>query len=221
MTVSYHQLPQPAPPSPRVRRTAVAALPTAHGDFEAVAYRDVELGVDHLALVVGELRGGVDVLARLHSECLTGEAFGSRRCDCGAQLSTSLRLIAQRGRGVLVYLRGHEGRGIGLAAKVAAYALQDGGRDTLDANLALGLPVDAREYGAGAAILTDLGVAGVELLTNNPDKQAALVAHGVTVTRRLSLAVGAHPGNLRYLRTKRDRMRHDLPGLAPGGSAEP
>jgi len=207
------------PGTPRVRRTARTALPTAYGDFDAVAYRDTELEVDHVALVMGELDGGEDVLTRLHSECLTGEAFASRRCDCGEQLATALRLIAERGRGVLVYLRGHEGRGIGLGAKLAAYALQDGGRDTLDANLALGLPADAREYGAGAAILADLGVTGVALLTNNPDKQDSLSAHGVHVATRVPLAVGAHEGNLHYLQTKRDRMRHDLPGLAVSDDA--
>ena len=205
---------------PRVRRIARTALPTAHGDFVAVAYRDTELDVDHVALVVGEFDGAEDVLTRLHSECLTGEAFASRRCDCGAQLTTAMELIAAQGRGVVVYLRGHEGRGIGLGAKLAAYALQDGGRDTVDANLALGLPDDAREYGAGAAILADLGISSVRLLTNNPDKRDGLETHGVTVTARVPLAVGADPVNLHYLRTKRDRMRHDLPGLAvPDGPA--
>lgn len=196
-------------------------MPTAYGDFVAVAYRDAELATDHVALVMGEVAGADDVLARLHSECLTGEAFASRRCDCGEQLAAALETIAARGRGVLVYLRGHEDRGIGLGAKLAAYALQDGGHDTVDANLALGLPADAREYGAGAAILADLHVASVLLLSNNPDKQAGLTDHGVVVASRVPLAVAAHPVNLPYLRTKRDRMRHDLPGLAPAsdGSA--
>ncbi|MCO1654426.1 GTP cyclohydrolase II [Pseudonocardia humida] len=215
----------------RVTRIAVSALPTAHGDFRAVAYHDDVLGVDHVALVLGDLNESSTVihepstdgqrrsaqpdpvLARLHSECLTGEAFASRRCDCGAQLDRSLDMITQTGRGVLVYLRGHEGRGIGLAAKIAAYALQDRGQDTLDANLSLGHPADAREYGAGAAILADLGVSAVRLLTNNPDKVAALRGHGVEVVDRVPLTVPADPVNLGYLRTKRDRMRHLLPQL--------
>lgn len=215
----------------RVARIADSALPTAHGDFRAVAYRDDVLDVDHVALVLGDLNEpstvihetstngqrrvaqSAPVLARLHSECLTGEAFASRRCDCGAQLSRSLDMITEEGRGVLVYLRGHEGRGIGLGAKIAAYALQDRGQDTLDANLSLGHPADAREYGAGAAILDDLGVGSVRLLTNNPDKVAALREHGVEVAERVPLAVPVDPVNLGYLRTKRDRMRHVLPQL--------
>jgi 3,4-dihydroxy 2-butanone 4-phosphate synthase/GTP cyclohydrolase II len=223
-------------PAPRVVRVAESQLPTAHGDFRAVAYHDPTLGVDHVALVIGEINepstvtrststnGQVrpddpshgpthGVLARLHSECLTGEAFASRRCDCGEQLDTSLDMMVEEGRGVLVYLRGHEGRGIGLAAKIAAYALQDRGQDTLDANLSLGHPADAREYGAGAAILTDLGVPSVRLLTNNPDKVTALVEHGVEVAARVPLTVAPDPVNVAYLRTKRDRMHHVLPQL--------
>jgi 3,4-dihydroxy 2-butanone 4-phosphate synthase/GTP cyclohydrolase II len=218
-------------PDNRVTRIAESALPTGHGDFRAVAYRDDVLGVDHVALVLGDLNEPSTVihetstngqrrtaapLARLHSECLTGEAFASRRCDCGAQLSRSLDMITEEGRGVLVYLRGHEGRGIGLGAKIAAYALQDRGQDTLDANLSLGHPADAREYGAGAAILAELGVSAVRLLTNNPDKVAALREHDVEVTARVPLAVEPDPVNLGYLRTKRDRMRHVLPQLDPG-----
>ncbi|WP_214402837.1 GTP cyclohydrolase II [Pseudonocardia lacus] len=220
-------------PENRITRIADSALPTAHGDFRAVAYRDDVLDVDHVALVLGDLNEHSTVihepstngqrrpdeqqppLARLHSECLTGEAFASRRCDCGAQLSRSLDMITEEGRGVLVYLRGHEGRGIGLGAKIAAYALQDRGQDTLDANLSLGHPADAREYGAGAAILADLGVPAVRLLTNNPDKVAALRGHGVEVSERIPLTVPADPVNLDYLRTKRDRMRHLLPQLDP------
>jgi 3,4-dihydroxy 2-butanone 4-phosphate synthase/GTP cyclohydrolase II len=225
-------------PGNRVIRIAESALPTAHGEFRAVAYRDDLLRVDHVALVQGDLNepstvtpgtsanGQVRtaeppaVLARLHSECLTGEAFASRRCDCGEQLDRSLDMIAEAGRGVLVYLRGHEGRGIGLGAKIAAYALQDRGKDTLDANLALGHPADAREYGAGAAILADLGVAQVRLLTNNPAKVAALTEHGVRVADRVPLAVPADPVNLEYLRTKRDRMHHVLPQLDAQGATE-
>jgi 3,4-dihydroxy 2-butanone 4-phosphate synthase/GTP cyclohydrolase II len=223
-------------PAPRVVRVAESQLPTAHGDFRAVAFHDSTLGVDHVALVFGEInepstvipapstegQGRTDdpshaethgVLARMHSECLTGEAFASRRCDCGEQLATSLDMIAAEGRGILVYLRGHEGRGIGLAAKIAAYALQDRGQDTLDANLSLGHPADAREYGAGAAILDDLGVGAVRLLTNNPDKVTALTGHGVEVSARVPLTVAPDPVNVGYLRTKRDRMRHLLPQL--------
>jgi len=227
-----HTVRDRGPVETRITRLARSSLPTAHGDFTAVAYSDSRLGVDHVALVHGDVRerrgakrtgpdgvpgGGPDaVLARVHSECLTGESFGSRRCDCGEQLTTALRMIADAGRGVLVYLRGHEGRGIGLGAKIAAYALQDQGRDTLDANLALGLPGDAREYGAAADILADLGVAAVRLLTNNPDKVDGLVGHGVEVTARVPLSVGVDPVNVDYLRTKRDRMHHDLPDLDDG-----
>ena len=197
---------------PTVRREAQTRLPTAHGDFLAYGYRSID-GVEHVALVAGDLGDGEDVLVRVHSECLTGDAFGSLRCDCGPQLSESLEKIAAEGRGVLVYLRGHEGRGIGLLHKLRAYELQERGRDTLDANLELGLPADSRDYAAGARILADLGVRSLRLMTNNPDKVDALVEHGLRVTAREPMPVQAGEHNLRYLRTKRDRMGHDLPWL--------
>ncbi|GAA2712258.1 MULTISPECIES: bifunctional 3,4-dihydroxy-2-butanone-4-phosphate synthase/GTP cyclohydrolase II [Streptomyces] len=201
---------------PTVRREAVTSLPTAHGEFRAYGYRSTLDGVEHIALVAGDLGDGEDVLVRVHSECLTGDVFGSLRCDCGPQLQASLERIATDGRGVVLYLRGHEGRGIGLLPKLRAYQLQEDGRDTLDANLELGLPADARDYAAGARILTDLGVRTLRLMTNNPDKTAALVRHGLKVTGREPMPVQAGEHNLRYLRTKRDRMGHDLPWLDGG-----
>ncbi|MFJ8466173.1 bifunctional 3,4-dihydroxy-2-butanone-4-phosphate synthase/GTP cyclohydrolase II [Streptomyces swartbergensis] len=198
---------------PTVRREARTQLPTAHGTFTAYGYRSTVDGVEHVALVHGEIGDGDDVLVRVHSECLTGDVFGSARCDCGPQLDASLARIQAEGRGVVVYLRGHEGRGIGLMSKLRAYELQEQGHDTLDANLELGLPADARDYGAGAQILTDLGVRSVRLLTNNPDKTDALVRHGIVVKTRVPMPVSAGEHNLRYLRTKRDRMGHDLPWL--------
>ncbi|GAA3073344.1 bifunctional 3,4-dihydroxy-2-butanone-4-phosphate synthase/GTP cyclohydrolase II [Streptomyces olivoverticillatus] len=198
---------------PTVRREAATRLPTAHGDFRAYGYRSTRDGVEHIALVAGDLGDGEDVLVRVHSECLTGDVFGSLRCDCGPQLQASLERITAEGRGVVLYLRGHEGRGIGLLPKLRAYELQEGGRDTLDANLDLGLPADARDYAAGAQILTDLGVRSLRLMTNNPDKTAALVRHGLKVTGREPMPVQAGEHNLGYLRTKRDRMGHDLPWL--------
>ncbi|GHF38367.1 riboflavin biosynthesis protein RibBA [Streptomyces mashuensis] len=198
---------------PTVRREAETRLPTATGEFRAFGYRSTVDGVEHIALVAGDLGDGEDVLVRVHSECLTGDVFGSLRCDCGPQLRASLDRISTEGRGVVLYLRGHEGRGIGLLPKLRAYELQEDGRDTLDANLELGLPADARDYAAGAQILTDLGVRSLRLMTNNPDKTAALVRHGLTVTGREPMPVQAGEHNLRYLRTKRDRMGHDLPWL--------
>ncbi|MBE4736742.1 MULTISPECIES: bifunctional 3,4-dihydroxy-2-butanone-4-phosphate synthase/GTP cyclohydrolase II [Streptomyces] len=198
---------------PTVRREAKTQLPTAFGDFTAYGYRSTVDGVEHVALVHGEIGDGEDVLVRVHSECLTGDIFHSLRCDCGPQLETSLERIATEGRGVVVYLRGHEGRGIGLLSKLRAYELQELGRDTLDANLELGLPADARDYGAGAQILRDLGVRSLRLMTNNPEKTDALVRHGLDVTDREPMPVRAGEHNLRYLRTKRDRMGHDLPWL--------
>ncbi|WP_327357544.1 bifunctional 3,4-dihydroxy-2-butanone-4-phosphate synthase/GTP cyclohydrolase II [Streptomyces sp. NBC_01304] len=198
---------------PTVRREAAVQLPTAYGEFTAYGYRSATDGVEHVALVHGEIGDGEDVLVRMHSECLTGDVFHSLRCDCGPQLTASMERIQDAGRGVVVYLRGHEGRGIGLLSKLRAYELQERGRDTLDANLELGLPADARDYAAGAQILVDLGVSSVRLLTNNPDKSEALVEHGLTVNGREPMPAGAGEHNLRYLRTKRDRMGHDLPWL--------
>lgn len=198
---------------PTVRREAETSLPTAHGTFTAYGYRSTVDGVEHIALVHGSLGDGEDVLVRVHSECLTGDIFHSLRCDCGPQLQASMDRIAEAGRGVVVYLRGHEGRGIGLLSKLRAYELQERGRDTLDANLELGLPADARDYAAGAQILDDLGVRSLRLMTNNPDKITALVRHGLKVEGREAVPVQAGEHNLRYLRTKRDRMGHDLPWL--------
>ncbi|MFE3943772.1 bifunctional 3,4-dihydroxy-2-butanone-4-phosphate synthase/GTP cyclohydrolase II [Streptomyces sp. NPDC059118] len=198
---------------PTVRREAEVRLPTSFGAFTAYGYRSTTDGVEHVALVHGELGDGDDVLVRVHSECLTGDIFQSQRCDCGPQLHASMRRITEEGRGVVVYLRGHEGRGIGLLSKLRAYELQERGVDTLDANLELGLPADARDYAAGAQILRDLGVHSLRLMTNNPDKTAALLRHGLAVTGREPMPVQAGEHNLRYLRTKRDRMGHDLPWL--------
>ncbi|WP_055590477.1 bifunctional 3,4-dihydroxy-2-butanone-4-phosphate synthase/GTP cyclohydrolase II [Streptacidiphilus griseoplanus] len=203
----------------QVERAAVTGLPTEHGTFTAVGYRSALDGAEHIALVAGgldadgRLPDGEDVLVRVHSECLTGDVFGSLRCDCGPQLQASLDRIAAAGRGVVLYLRGHEGRGIGLVHKLRAYQLQESGRDTVDANLDLGLPADAREYGTAAAMLADLGVHSLRLLTNNPEKISALSDHGLTVAGRVPLPVQAGEHNLRYLLTKRDRMGHDLPWL--------
>ncbi|MEV8094727.1 bifunctional 3,4-dihydroxy-2-butanone-4-phosphate synthase/GTP cyclohydrolase II [Kitasatospora sp. NPDC085879] len=202
-----------------VDRAAVTALPTEYGDFTAVGYKGTIDGVEHLALVAGGLDAdgrlpeGEDVLVRLHSECLTGDVLGSLRCDCGPQLQASLRQVAEAGRGVVLYLRGHEGRGIGLAHKLRAYELQEQGRDTVDANLDLGLPADARDYSIGAQMLADLGVRSLTLLTNNPHKQNALTEYGLKVKGRLPVEVRVGEHNERYLRTKRDRMGHDLPWL--------
>jgi 3,4-dihydroxy 2-butanone 4-phosphate synthase/GTP cyclohydrolase II len=187
-----------------------AHLPTNHGDFIAHAYRSVLDGVEHLALVRGDLGDGHDVLVRVHSECLTGDTLGSARCDCGAQLNASLSLIDAEGRGVLVYLRGHEGRGIGLAHKVRAYRLQDQGRDTVEANLELGLPIDSREYGIGAQILADLGVREMRLLTNNPAKYGGLAGYDLTIAGRVPLLTPVTKQNSAYLSTKRTKLGHLL-----------
>ncbi len=203
-------------------RLAQTRLPTVEGEFQAYAYNDnaaIRGAEDeHLALVVGDVAGGEDVLVRVHSECLTGDAFGSLRCDCGPQLRSAMSRIQCEGRGIVVYIRGHEGRGIGLASKLRAYQLQDGGRDTVDANLDLGLPVDARDYGVGAQILLDLGVKSVRLITNNPDKSIGLEYYGVTVLDLVPSIIEPTPENARYLDTKRDRMGHQLP---PGHDERP
>ncbi|MCW2585268.1 MAG: 3,4-dihydroxy-2-butanone 4-phosphate synthase [Frankiales bacterium] len=198
----------------QVTRVAEAKIPTAHGDFVAVGYESVLDGTDHVALVKGDIGEGQDVLVRVHSECLTGDVFGSRRCDCGPQLDAALATVAKEGRGVVLYVRGHEGRGIGLMHKLQAYQLQDGGSDTVDANLELGLPADARDYGTGAQILVDLGIRTMRLLSNNPAKRAGLEGYGLEIVGRVPLPAHPTKENLRYLKTKRDRMGHDLPGLA-------
>jgi 3,4-dihydroxy 2-butanone 4-phosphate synthase/GTP cyclohydrolase II len=192
----------------QVQRVVETKLPTEHGDFTAVGYRAEVDDSEHVALVFGELGDGEDVLVRVHSECLTGDVFGSKRCDCGPQLDAALERVAEAGRGVVLYMRGHEGRGIGLLHKLQAYQLQDRGFDTVDANLELGLPADARDYGTGAQILYDLGVRSMRLLTNNPAKRAGLEGYGLTITGREALPVRLHPENVHYLRTKRDRMGH-------------
>src|SRR6266545_159561 len=192
---------------------AEARIPTDHGVFRAVGYRAAFDGGEHVALVYGDLGDGHDVLVRVHSECLTGDVLGSLRCDCGPQLRAALARVAEEGRGVVLYVRGHEGRGIGLMHKLRAYQLQDQGRDTVDANLDLGLPADARDYGTGAQILADLGIKTMRLLTNNPAKRAGLEGYGLRVVGRVPLPVRPHPENVRYLRTKRDRMGHLLDGL--------
>ena len=195
----------------RVEPVADSALPTRHGPFTVHAFRDRRTGAEHLALVAERaVAAGAPIPVRVHSECLTGEALGSLRCDCGPQLEAALDHLAAHG-GVLVYLRGHEGRGIGLAEKIAAYALQDAGHDTVEANRARGWPADAREYGAAAAILTALAVTEVELLGNNPDKADGLRAHGIAVVAQRPLIVGVGPENVTYLRTKAQRMGHRIP----------
>ncbi len=210
-----------------VERVAETRLPTRFGDFTAIGYRIAIDHSEHVALVYGDpadLSGDEPVLTRVHSECLTGDVFGSSRCDCGPQLDEAMERIVAEGRGVVVYLRGHEGRGIGLLAKLQAYQLQDGGRDTVDANLDLGLPADARHYGAATQVLKDLGVTSVRLLTNNPAKTRGLEAYGVHVAERVPLTPHPNDHNLAYLQTKRDRMGHDLPDLSvitSGASSAP
>jgi 3,4-dihydroxy 2-butanone 4-phosphate synthase/GTP cyclohydrolase II len=193
-----------------VERVASARVPLRYGEFTAVGYSSSYDQREHVAFVFGEIGDGEDVLVRVHSECLTGDVFGSLRCDCGPQLDAALAAVAREGRGVVLYVRGHEGRGIGLLHKLQAYQLQDSGVDTLDANLELGLPADARDYGTGAQILVDLGIHSMRLLSNNPAKRAGLEGYGLRVTGRVPLPVHANPENLRYLQTKRDRMGHDL-----------
>ncbi len=195
---------------------ADARLPTSYGDFRIRVFHEEISGLDHVALTLGDMNGPDPVLVRVHSECLTGDAFGSLRCDCGAQLDTAMRQIHDVGWGCLVYLR-QEGRGIGLHAKIQAYNLQDHGADTLDANLLLGHPADARDYGIASEILSALGIAGVCLLTNNPDKVAQLGQHGVDIVERMPLVVGVGDQNRRYLTTKVDRMGHEIEKDILGG----
>lgn len=197
-----------------VKRGGRARLPTRHGEFTAIAYRSPRDGSEHLALVRGDPAAHKSVLGRVHSECLTGDVFGSLRCDCGQQLDAALERIAAEGAGVLIYLRNHEGRGIGLEAKLRAYALQDEGLDTVEANEKLGLPVDARSYESAAAILADLGLTTLRLLSNNPAKVAALQEHGVRVIERVPLVAPPTPENLAYVQTKQTKLGH-LYGLTP------
>ena len=196
-----------------VKRVGEAIVPTDWGEFTCYAYESLLDNVQHMAVVKGAVQGEDNVLVRVHSECLTGDVFGSLRCDCGPQLEAALRRIDDEGLGVVVYLRGHEGRGIGLGHKLRAYSLQEQGRDTVDANLELGLPVDSREYGIGAQILVDLGITTMRLLTNNPAKYGGLEGFGLEIVERLPLQPAANPNNIEYLRTKKMRMGHLLEGL--------
>jgi 3,4-dihydroxy 2-butanone 4-phosphate synthase/GTP cyclohydrolase II len=193
-----------------VKRIAVAQLPTEFGVFDIVGYQSTVDGSEHVALVMGEVGTGDDVLVRVHSECLTGDALGSLRCDCGPQLRAAMRMVADEGRGVVLYVRGHEGRGIGLLHKLRAYELQDQGADTVEANVALGLPADARDYGTGAQILWDLGVRSMRLLTNNPTKRAGLDGYGLTINASVPIEVEPNEHNVAYLEAKRDQMGHTL-----------
>jgi 3,4-dihydroxy 2-butanone 4-phosphate synthase / GTP cyclohydrolase II len=194
-----------------VERIVSVPMPLAAGEFTAYGYRSLIDGIDHVALVAGDIGDGEHVLVRVHSECLTGDVFGSQRCDCGQQLQLALTRVAEEGRGVVLYLRGHEGRGIGLLHKLQAYQLQDLGADTVDANLALGMPADARDYGTGAQILVDLGVRSMRLLSNNPTKRAGLEGYGLSIVDRVPLVSGVGARNRAYLETKRDRMGHEFP----------
>jgi len=193
-----------------IERVASARVPLRYGEYMAHGYASSYDDREHVAFVFGDIGDGEDVLVRVHSECLTGDVFGSLRCDCGPQLDAALAAVAREGRGVVLYIRGHEGRGIGLLHKLQAYQLQDAGADTIDANIALGFPADARDYGTGAQILVDLGIHTMRLLTNNPAKRAGLEGYGLKVLGQVPLPTHANPENLRYLQAKRDRMGHDL-----------
>jgi 3,4-dihydroxy 2-butanone 4-phosphate synthase / GTP cyclohydrolase II len=195
-----------------VRRFSEAKIPTDYGDFTCYAFQSLMDDTEHLAFVKGDVAGQKDVLVRVHSECLTGDVFGSLRCDCGPQLQDAMKMIDDHGSGVVVYLRGHEGRGIGIGHKLRAYTLQEHGTDTVDANTKLGLPVDSREYGIGAQILTDLGVTTMRLMTNNPAKFGGLDGFGLDITERVVMPSRITPENTNYLRTKRDRMGHFIEG---------
>ncbi len=196
-----------------VKRIGEARMPTEWGEFTCYVYESLIDGDQHVAMVKGAVQGESNVLVRVHSECLTGDALGSMRCDCGVQLQMAFERVATEGLGVVLYLRGHEGRGIGMAHKLAAYGLQDRGRDTVEANLELGLPVDDRKYGTGAQILVDLGLTTMRLLTNNPAKRAGLDGYGLEIVERVPLQSVPNPENIRYLRTKAERMGHLLEGL--------
>jgi GTP cyclohydrolase II len=201
-------------------RVVDICLPTRYGEFRAIGYLDGATGQEQVALVHGPVTGRA-VLTRLHSECLTGDVFGSTRCECGEQLDAALRAIVTEGAGILIYLQGHEGRGIGLLAKLKAMRLQEQGMDTVEANVALGLPVDARDYTAAVRILRDLGVRSVRLLSNNPDKFASLWRSGIRVASRVPLLVTPTEDNLPYLRTKRERLHHLLPHLDNASNTDP
>ncbi|KAB1503684.1 bifunctional 3,4-dihydroxy-2-butanone-4-phosphate synthase/GTP cyclohydrolase II [Corynebacterium sp. 320] len=206
--------------TPTVVRNVAARLPTTYGTFTGVGYTSTVNGVEHLAIVSGDVEGKKNVPVRVHSECLTGDILGSRRCDCGEQLDFALHHIASNGPGVVIYMRGQEGRGIGLVPKLRAYVLQDQGFDTVDANLEQGLPADAREYSAAAQILDDLGVESIQLITNNPDKVTDLEKYGVTIEGRIPVELPANSDNIVYLRTKRDRMGHHIHLTDPQSTPE-
>ncbi|MEL0028597.1 MAG: GTP cyclohydrolase II [Perlucidibaca sp.] len=195
---------------------AASRLPTRFGEFSIHAFEDSETGKEHVALSMGSIDDGEPVLARVHSECLTGDGFGSLRCDCGPQLDAAMRRVAEAGRGVILYLR-QEGRGIGLVNKIRAYALQDAGADTVEANEQLGFDADLREYAMCEDMLRHLGVCSVRLMTNNPKKVEALQAHGVTVVERVPLITGLNPENAGYMQTKTDKMGHMLPDTSREG----
>lgn len=193
-----------------VRRVSEARIPTKHGDFTAYVFESLLDGTEHVAFVKGDISKAESTLVRVHSECLTGDIFGSMRCDCGVQLDNALERIAAEGAGVLVYLRGHEGRGIGLGHKLRAYTLQDQGRDTVEANVELGLPIDSREYGIGSQILVDLGVTKMRVMTNNPSKYGGLEGYGLEIVERVPLEVAPTSENIAYLRAKQEKMGHIL-----------
>src|SRR3954468_6163415 len=197
-----------------VRRVSEARIPTRHGEFTAVVFESLLDGVEHMAFVCGDVAGESDVLVRVHSECLTGDVFGSMRCDCGLQLDSALAQIAAEGRGAVVYLRGHEGRGIGLGHKLRAYTLQDEGRDTVAANLELGFPADSREDGMGAQILVDLGVTTMRLMTNNPAKYGGIEGYGLEIVDRVPMQTEPNNENIAYLRAKQEKLGHLL-GIDP------
>jgi 3,4-dihydroxy 2-butanone 4-phosphate synthase/GTP cyclohydrolase II len=192
-----------------VRRVAETKLPTEFGEWKCIAYRAITDPDEHVALVYGDVGGEEPVLVRVHSQCVTGDVFGSQRCDCGEQLHLAMKMISEAGKGVVVYMR-QEGRGIGLHNKIKAYNLQDNGMDTVEANEALGFPADRRDYGIGMQILVDLGLREIRLLTNNPDKRAGLEGYGLKVVERVPLVAPANPHNVRYLETKRDKLGHML-----------
>ena len=204
-----------------VRRVSEARIPTRHGDFVAYVFESLLDGVEHLAFVRGDIAGQERVLVRVHSECLTGDVFGSLRCDCGVQLDLALAQVAAEGRGAVLYLRGHEGRGIGLGHKLRAYTLQDEGRDTVEANVELGFPVDSREYGIGSQILVDLGISTMRLMTNNPAKYGGLEGYGLEIVERVPLNVVPNQENIAYLRAKQDKLGHILDLGDSGEQASP
>jgi 3,4-dihydroxy 2-butanone 4-phosphate synthase/GTP cyclohydrolase II len=193
-----------------VRRVSQARIPTQYGDFTAHVFESLLDGVEHLAFVYGDVAGKENVLVRVHSECLTGDVFGSMRCDCGVQLDRALANVAKAGEGVVVYLRGHEGRGIGLGHKLRAYSLQDEGRDTVEANLELGFPADSREYGIGAQVLVDLGVSTMRLMTNNPAKYGGIEGYGLEIVERVPMTTVPNRENIAYLRAKQAKLGHLL-----------